>query len=440
MLFNSATQRESSDALLKKWKPILEHEDVGAIKDAYIKNVTAVLLENTENVIKEAAPVNAMGASSSVAGAGAIDLVDPVLISLIRRTMPKLIAYDVCGVQPMTGPTGIVFAMRSTYKTQSGTEAMFNEANTAFSGMSTAGTTGDPYSANAHSGANFADLTANAFTTGHGMTTAGGEALGDAASNAFQQMAFKIDKATVTAKTRALKAEYTTELQQDLKAIHGLDAEKELANLLSTEIVSEINREIIRTIYMTAKNGAQIGTASAGTFNLDTDSNGRWSVEKFKGLLFQLEREANTIAKETRRGRGNIVICSSDVASALSMAGVLDYNPALQNNLNVDDTANTFAGVLNGRMKVYIDPYFSVSANEFAVVGYRGANAYDAGIFYCPYVPLQMSRAMGENTFQPKIAYKTRYGVVANPFVNSAGTVLSNNNVYYRRMAVANLM
>jgi len=440
MLFNSASNKEISEALMTKWDSILNHPDVPKIRDNYIKHVTAVLLENTEQCLQEAAPVNNMGASSSTASTGYIDLVDPVLISLIRRTMPKLIAYDVCGVQPMTGPTGIVFAMRSSYSTQGGTEALFNEANTAFSGMSTAGTTGDPFSANAHSGANFADLTANAFTTGHGMTTAGGEALGDATGNDFQQMAFQIDKATVTAKTRALKAEYTTELAQDLKAIHGLDAEKELANILSTEIIAEINREIIRTIYMTAKNGAQIGTASAGTFNLDTDSNGRWSVEKFKGLLFQLEREANTIAKETRRGRGNLVICSSDVASALSMAGVLDYNPALQNNLEVDDTGNTFAGVLNGRMKVFIDPYFSVTANEFAVVGYRGSSAYDAGLFYCPYIPLQMSKTMGPDDFQPKIAYKTRYGVVANPFVNSSGTVLSASNVYYRRMAVANLM
>ena len=440
MLFNSASNKEISAALLKKWKPILEHEDVPPIRDAYIKHVTAVLLENTEQCLMESAPVNSMGASSSTPGAGYIDLADPVLISLIRRTMPKLIAYDVCGVQPMTGPTGIVFAMRSSYATQGGTEALFNEANTAFSGMSNAGLTGDPYSANNHSGADFADLTAEAFTTGHGMTTAGGEALGDASTNAFQQMAFQIDKATVTAKTRALKAEYTTELAQDLKAIHGLDAEKELANILSTEIISEINREIIRTIYMTAKNGAQIGTASAGTFNLDTDSNGRWSVEKFKGLLFQLEREANTIAKETRRGRGNLVICSSDVASALSMAGVLDYNPALQNNLEVDDTANTYAGLLNGRMKVYIDPYFSITSNEFAVVGYRGSSAYDAGIFYCPYVPLQMSRTIGQDNFQPKIAYKTRYGVVANPFVQSSGLVYTNSNVYYRRMAISNLM
>ena len=377
---------------------------------------------------------------------------DPVLISLVRRAMPNLIAYDVCGVQPMTGPTGLIFAMRSRYSTNSGTEALYNEANTEFS--SDNATTDNPTaSGDAQAGTNPAILndspSAGTYTTSSGMTTAGAEALGDASTNAFAQMAFSIDKVTVTARSRALKAEYTMELAQDLKAIHGLDAETELANILSSEILAEINREVVRTIYGHAKAGAQVNTTTAGIFDLDTDSNGRWSVEKFKGLLYQLERDANAIGQQTRRGKGNIIICSADVASALQMAGVLDYAPALATNLNVDDTGNTFAGVLNGKFKVYVDPYSSnVNASQFYVSGYKGTSPYDSGLFYCPYVPLQMVRAVGQDSFQPKIGFKTRYGMVANPFAttNGAGAIdltspaAGNQNVYYRRVKVTNIM
>jgi hypothetical protein len=365
--------------------------------------------------------------------------------------MPNLIAYDICGVQPMTGPTGLIFAMKSRYASQSGTEALFNEADTDFSARNAAGSalTG---SGDAHSGTNPAvlnDSSAGTYTRGQGHTTAEGEALGDAAGNAFAEMAFSIEKATVTAKSRALKAEYTMELAQDLKAIHGLDAETELSNILSAEILAEINREVVRTIYQKAKPGAQVNTTNAGIFDLDTDSNGRWSVEKFKGLMFQLERDANVIAQQTRRGRGNVIITSSDVASALNMAGVLDYTPALNNNLSVDDTGNTFAGTLNGRYKVYIDPYAANgAAKQYYVIGYKGTSPYDAGMFYCPYVPLQMVRAVGENTFQPKIGFKTRYGMVRNPFAESAAQIAASNdttgtnnaNIYYRRVQVTNLM
>jgi hypothetical protein len=379
-----------------------------------------------------------MGASSSTAGDGNIDIYDPVLISLVRRAAPNLIAYDICGVQPMTGPTGLIFAMRSRYTGQAQTEALFNEANTAFSSVNAS-------NAVTQTGASPADLsTGTEYTRGTGMTTAQAEALGDAAGNQFQEMAFSIEKIAVTAKSRALKAEYTMELAQDLKAVHGLDAEQELANILSTEILAEINREVVRTINITATVGAQENVTTAGTFNLDVDSNGRWSVEKFKGLMFQLEREANAIAKATRRGKGNILICSSDVASALQMAGVLDYTPALANSLQVDDTGNTFAGVLNGRFKVYIDPYFAAtSGTHYATIGYKGTSAFDAGLFYCPYVPLQMVRAVGQDTFQPKIGFKTRYGMVANPFATSAadGTLtFANKNIYYRRISITNLM
>jgi hypothetical protein len=376
-----------------------------------------------------------MGASSSTAGDGSIDIYDPVLISLVRRAAPNLIAYDICGVQPMTGPTGLIFAMRSRYKAQDGTEALFNEANTAF-----------PSTAQSQTGASPADLSGGTeYTRGTGLTTAQAEALGDGAGQAFQEMAFSIEKVAVTARSRALKAEYTMELAQDLKAVHGLDAEQELANILSTEILAEINREVVRTINLTATVGAQENVTTAGTFNLDVDANGRWSVEKFKGLMFQLERESNAIAKATRRGKGNVLICSSDVASALQMAGVLDYTPALaSNNLQVDDTGNTFAGVLNGRIKVYIDPYFAAtSGTHYATIGYKGSSAFDAGLFYCPYVPLQMVRAVGQDSFQPKIGFKTRYGMVANPFATSAadGTLaFANKNVYYRRIAITNLM
>ena len=438
----------------KKWQPVLEHPDLPKITDTYKRAVTATILENQERASKEdaaflneAAPTNATGA--------AISNWDPILISLVRRAMPNLIAYDIAGVQPMTGPTGLIFAMRSRYTSQLGGEAFFDEADSDFSGRNAAGSSVDGFSSTAHSGSNPAvlnDGTPGTFTKGTAMTTAKAEALGDAAGNAFAEMAFSIEKSTVTAKSRALKAEYTMELAQDLKAIHGLDAETELANILSAEILAEINREVVRTIYINAEKGAQTGNVTnGGIFDLDTDSNGRWSVERFKGLMFQLERDANRIAQRTRRGKGNIIICSADVASALQMAGVLDYTPALNNNLNVDDTGNTFAGVLNGRFKVYIDPYSANStAKQYYVVGYKGTSPYDAGIFYCPYVPLQMVRAVGQDTFQPKIGFKTRYGLVANPFaetgaqsgaataVNDAGS--ANSNRYYQRVQVANLM
>jgi hypothetical protein len=437
----------------KKWQPVLEHPDLPEIKDSYRRAVTSVILENQERAAKEdqaflneAAPTNATG--SSIANW------DPILISLVRRAMPNLIAYDIAGVQPMTGPTGLIFAMRSRYTSQTGNEAMFDEADTDFSGRNAAGSSVDGYSSTANSGANPAvlnDGSPGTYTTGTAMTTAAAEALGDASGNAFAEMAFSIEKSTVTAKSRALKAEYTMELAQDLKAIHGLDAETELANILSAEILAEINREVVRTIYTNAEKGAAVNTTTAGIFDLDTDSNGRWSVERFKGLMFQLERDANRIAQRTRRGKGNMIICSSDVASALQMAGVLDYTPALNNNLNVDDTGNTFAGVLNGRFKVYIDPYSANSAaKQYYVVGYKGTSPYDAGMFYCPYVPLQMVRAVGQDTLQPKIGFKTRYGLIANPFaengaisgaataVNDAGS--ANSNRYYQRVQVANLM
>ena len=424
-----------TEHLQEKWQPVLEHNDLPEINDSYRRAVTTVILENQEKALREdrgflgeAAPTNATG--------GSVDNWDPIMISLVRRAMPNLIAYDVAGVQPMTGPTGLIFAMRSRYASQAGTEAFFNEADSDFSGAGTqAGT--NPAVLN--------DSPAGTYTNGTGMATAAAEALGDSAGNSFAEMAFSIEKQTVTAKSRALKAEYTMELAQDLKAIHGLDAETELANILSAEILAEINREVIRTIYTTAKPGAQTDTATAGKFDLDVDSNGRWSVEKFKGLMFQVERDANAIAQQTRRGKGNTIICSSDVASALQMAGVLDYTPALNNNLNVDDTGNTFAGVLNGRYKVYIDPYAgNGAASQYYTVGYKGTSPYDAGLFYCPYVPLQMVRAVGENTFQPKIGFKTRYGLTANPFAEGTtaggGALTANANTYYRRVQVNNIM
>ena len=438
-----------TENLQEKWQPVLEHPDLPKIEDAYKRAVTTVILENQEKSVREdrsfmaeAAPANATGSS--------VDNFDPVLISLVRRAMPNLIAYDICGVQPMTGPTGLIFAMKSRFGSQAGAEALFNEADTDFSARDAAGDTGSP---DAQSGTNPATLndspSAGTYTTGSGMTTAQAETLGDG-TDEFAEMAFSIDKITVTAKSRALKAEYTMELAQDLKAIHGLDAETELANLLSSEILSEINREVVRTIYSHAQPGAQVNTTTAGIFDLDTDSNGRWSVEKFKGLIYQLERDANAIAQKTRRGKGNLIICSADVASALQMAGVLDYAPALSSNLNVDDTGNTFAGVLNGKFKVYVDPYAAnVSASQYYVVGYKGTSPYDSGLFYCPYVPLQMVRAVGQNSFQPKIGFKTRYGMVQNPFATSAGTGALDNsgavaagaqNEYYRRVKVTNIM
>ena len=422
-----------SEQIEKKWEPVLLHEDLPAIADPYRRAVTAVVLENQEKAMREerSALFETVNTNSS-ANAG-VDDYDPILISLVRRSLPNLMAYDVAGVQPMTGPTGLIFAMKSHYSAMDGTEALFNEADTDFSGTTPT-----------HAGTNPVD---GAYDTGLGMSTAAAEAKGDSATNDIGEMAFSIEKTTVTAKSRALKAEYTVELAQDLKAIHGLDAESELSNILSQEILAEINREVIRTIYKVAKPGAA-STATAGTFDLDVDSNGRWSVERFKGLLFNIERDANVIAQDTRRGKGNFLICSSDVASALAMAGVLDYNPALQTNLNVDDTGNTFAGVLNGRYRVYVDPYSANtgSASQFYVAGYKGTSAYDAGLFYCPYVPLQMVRAIDPGTFQPKIGFKTRYGMIANPYVTQAGgatdgdTFTANRNQYYRRVKVANLM
>ena len=454
-----------TEDLIKKWQPVLEHNDLPEIKDVHRRSVTATLLENQEKAAKEAAygsggyqmpsllgeaaPTNAMGASSSTASDGSIDMFDPVLISLVRRSMPNMIAYDIAGVQPMTGPTGLIFAMRSRFTSQAGTEALFNEADTDFS-ASAAGNTASIQAIDASAGTGQAgsDPTARASGSGYsvatGMTRAEAEALGDESQNAFQEMAFSVEKVSVTAVSRALKAEYTMELAQDLKAIHGLDAETELSNILSTEILAEINREVVRTVNYTATAGAQDNVTTAGTFDLDVDANGRWSVERFKGMIFQIEREANAIAKATRRGKGNVMICSSDVASALQMAGVLDYTPALSNNLQVDDTGNTFAGVLNGRIRVYIDPYFaSASGKQYFTLGYKGSSAFDAGIFYCPYVPLQMVRAVGENTFQPKIGFKTRYGMVANPFAtsNADGAIaFAKKNIYYRLVGVSNLM
>ena len=442
-----------SENLQKKWEGVLDHPDLPKISDPYRKAVTAVILENqatemqkASGMLMEATPTNsasAGGTQTGFSGSATTPVAgfDPILISLVRRSLPNLIAYDVAGVQPMTGPTGLIFAMRTRYATQGGTEAFYNEANTGFSGLGTAQTA-----------ISAGSLPTEVFTSNASpvaaMSTGRAEALGDgAAANTFQEMAFSIEKVTVTAKTRALKAEYSMELAQDLKAVHGLDAETELANILSTEILAEINREVIRTIYGVAKIGCQVGTTTAGKFDLDTDSNGRWMVEKVKGLAFQIEREANTIAKTTRRGKGNIMICSSDVASALAMAGILDYQSALagQVNLTVDDTGNTFAGTLFGRIKVYIDPYAPTSSStEFAVIGYKGSNAYDAGMFYCPYVPLQMVRAVDTGTFQPKIGFKTRYGLVANPFAEGtsvgAGALTAQSNFYYRAFQIANLM
>ena len=417
-----------SEEIQKKWSPVLEHPDLGEIKDSYRKAVTAVILENQEKALAEEKNITEAVHANNMSSA--IDTYDPILISLVRRALPNLMAYDVCGVQPMTGPTGLIFAMKSHYTSQTGTEALFNEADTDFAGTGT------------HAGSNPVD---GSYTTGTGITRDNAELLGDTVT--LNQMAFSIEKTTVTPKSRALKAEYTVELAQDLKAVHGLDAESELSNILSQEILAEINREVIRTIYKVAKTGAA-STASAGTFDLDVDSNGRWSVERFKGLLFNIERDANVIAQDTRRGKGNFIICSSDVASALSMAGVLDYAPALDTNLNVDDTGNTFAGTLNGRYKVYVDPYSANTgaASQFYVVGYKGTSPYDAGLFYCPYVPLQMVRAIDPSTFQPKIGFKTRYGMIANPFVTQsdgttdADTFTADRNQYYRSVKVSNLM
>jgi len=469
-----------SEQLQEKWAPLLNHEGLDEIKDSHRRAVTAVLLENQEKFLREqsafesgtsmltetpnmntGSSASAAGFSGSAADAGPVAGFDPVLISLIRRSMPNLVAYDLAGVQPMNGPTGLIFAMRSRYENQSGDEAFFNEVDSAFSGQDagfdltsrmTDSAVGMGTTAQSGSNPSLLNPTGSAdntaYNVGQGMGTEESEAL-DSGDNAFNQMAFSIEKVTVTAKSRALKAEYSLELAQDLKAIHGLNAEAELANILSTEILSEINREVIRTIYKVAEQGAVHNTATQGVFDLDIDSNGRWSVEKFKGLLFQIERDANAIATRTRRGKGNIIMCSADVASALTMAGVLDYTPALNANLNVDDTGSTFAGTLQGKYRVYIDPYSGghnpgANGGQYYVVGYKGSSPYDAGLFYCPYVPLQMVRAVGENSFQPKIGFKTRYGLVANPFAEGLdqglGRLQVNANRYYRRVQVKNLM
>ena len=443
-----------TEHLQEKWQPVLEHPDLPKIEDSYKRAVTTLLLDNQEKALKEdaqylteVAPVNAMSG-------GQMDTWDPILISLVRRAMPNLIAYDVCGVQPMTGPTGLIFAMRSSFISQDGAEALMDESFPDISNQNAAGTIGggDVGATETNPAVLNDSPSAGTYVSATGMTLAQAEALGDSGTNAFAEMAFSIEKSTVTAVSRALKAEYTMELAQDLKAIHGLDAETELANILSSEILAEINREVVRSLYITAVAGAQVNTTTAGIFDLDTDSNGRWSVEKFKGLMFAIERDANAIGQQTRRGKGNMIICSADVASALQMAGVLDYTPALSNNLNVDDTSTTFAGVMNGRFKVYVDPYSAnAAASQYYVCGYKGTSPYDAGFFYCPYVPLQMVRAVGENTFQPKIGFKTRYGMAANPFaakgavaagdtVNSDASLDANTNAWYRRVKVTNLM
>ena len=451
----------------QKWAEVLDHPDLGKITDPYKRAVTAVILENQEKALNEERQAQGYGSMNEAAAANAtgasISNFDPILISLVRRSMPNLIAYDIAGVQPMSGPTGLIFAMRSRYSTQGGTEALYNEADTDFSSSSFNGATGTPKNGThgggsdslpgtdttvntggaATAGTAAADTVADAFGVGGGMTTAEAEALGDSSTNSFAQMAFSIEKATVTAKTRALKAEYTMELAQDLKAVHGLDAETELANILSAEILAEINREVIRTINVKAKLGAQTANiTSAGTFNLVTDADGRWSVEKFKGLLVQIDREANQIAKDTRRGKGNFIVCSSDVATALAASGMLVYNPSLATDLQIDDTGNTFAGTLNGRIKVYIDPY---ATTDYVTVGYRGTNPYDAGLFYAPYVPLTMVRAVDQGTFQPKIGFKTRYGMIANPFSNPgvapvSDVGLNRTNCYFRIFKVSGLL
>ena len=441
-----------TEELQQKWAPVLEHPELASIKDPYKKAVTALVLENQHQAMRQdRQALNELADNGPTNVAGGISNFDPILISLVRRSLPNLIAYDIAGVQPMTGPTGLIFAMRARYTGQ-GTgnpEAFYNEANTVFSGLSSAA---NPYGFTGNTATDTATtfqnnvLAGSNTTSGIAMPTANAELLGSDAGAAFQQMAFSIEKVTVTAQSRALKAEYSLELAQDLKAIHGLDAETELSNILSTEILAEINREVIRTVYAVAKIGAQYGTTTAGYFDLDTDSNGRWSVERFKGLIFQVERDANVIAKQTRRGKGNVMIVSSDVASAMAMAGVLSYTPALSADLQVDDTGNTFAGLLHGRIKVYIDPYYGgyTSNQELVTIGYKGSSPYDAGLFYCPYVPLQMVRAVDQFTFQPKIGFKTRYGMVANPFAEGItkgnGVLNQQSNVYYRLFAVKNLM
>ena len=463
-----------NEHLQEKWAPLLNFDGLDPIKDSHRRNVTAILLENQEQHLREAnafdngllleTPTNAGNAagasggfSGSAAAGGPVAGFDPILISLIRRAMPNLVAYDLAGVQPLSGPTGLIFAMRSRYGSQTGDETFYNEVDTAFSGQNnsrglagfSSATSGLGTTDQAGTNPGLLNPTGSAaqtaYNVGQGMLTGDAENLGNGDTNQFNEMAFSIEKVLVEAKSRALRAEYTLELAQDLKAIHGLSAEAELANILSTEILAEINREIIRTIYKVAEQGAAVNTATPGVFDLDIDSNGRWSVEKFKGLLFQIERDANAIAQRTRRGKGNVIMCSADVASALTMAGVLDYTPALNANLNVDDTGNTFAGLLMGKYRVYIDPYSAnVSANQYYVVGYKGSSAYDAGVFYCPYIPLQMVRAVDPKMYTPSIGFKTRYGMVANPFAEGPdkglGALKINSNRYYRRVQIKNLL
>ncbi len=470
--------------LRQKWQPVLEHADMPTIKDDYRKNITAIMLENQEKALREAEIANHSG-TDSVFGdtSGAFNAVggfNPVLISLVRRAMPNLIAYDVCGVQPMSGPTGLIFAMKAKFGNHGSAEALFDEAPTGFGatpgfagtqdgvGFPVAGGTGDPIGdRGATNGAT--PETGITFTENLAGGTAGKYAAPGAPTSVFEDnaatfndMSFVIDRQSVVAKTRALKAEYTSELAQDLKAVHGLDAETELANILSAEILAEINRDVIRSIYSNAKLGCQQGdlffktagitaaggaVAGGGIYDVQNDSDGRWSAEKFRGLMFQIDREANVIAKETRRGKGNFIICTSDVASALSMSGFLNLTPTPTGyDLDVDDAGNTFVGTLNGKLKVYIDPY-SVSGADYVTVGYRGSSPYDAGMFYCPYVPLQMVRAVSETTFQPKIGFKTRYGMVNNPFVSAPSNDRSDphsaaavrNNQYFRIFRIINL-
>ena len=450
-----------AEEAIKKWGDVLDHKELSPIKDPIKRKITAMMMENTQrelgvasqngesyNLLGEAAPTNSMLGSSSTQGTGGIDTFDPILISMVRRTMPNLMAYDIAGVQPMTGPTGLIFAYRSRYTSQSGNETFYNEVNTGMSsvplGNSTVNLPGyrnvGTLPGNTTQTSNLAESNTYNYVTG--MSRSQAEGLGTSGNTAWPEMAFSIEKTSVTAVSRALKAEYSMEIAQDLKAIHGLEVENELSNMLSVELLAEINREVVRTVNVTAVPGSQTDTATAGIYDLDTDSNGRWSVERFKGLMFQLARESNVIAKQTRRGKGNIVICSADVASALQMAGVLDYTPALNsNNLQVDDTGNTFAGVLNGTMKVYIDPY-AIGGN-YMTIGYKGPGQMDAGLFYCPYVPLQMVRAVDPNSFQPKIGYKTRYGMVANPFAQGLtaglGALTKDSNVFYRRSIITSI-
>jgi len=467
MDFNNTT---AYDMLSERWSAILDHQDLPKIDDIHRRRTTAVLLENQVKALREQAgllteaPTNAMGGGFAVSAAAsstnsALQGYDPILISLVRRAMPNVVAYDVAGVQPMTAPTGLIFAMRARYDGQAGPEAMFDEPIAAFSGVS--GATGND-ATGFSGGYTYSNPIAGAttwynsptrtgqfnffrgFLTGQAenLSAASSQALSAGVATGFREMAFSIERVAVEARSRALKAEYTTELAQDLKAVHGLEAEAELANILSVEILNEINREIIRAVYASAKAGAQqADLGNAGNYDLVTDSDGRWSAERYRGLMYQIEREANVIAKETRRGKGNFILCSADVASALAMGGFLNLSPALNVQMNVDDTGNVFAGVLNGRFKVFIDPFVPAGV-DFVCVGYKGASPYDAGMFYCPYVPLQMMRAVGENTFQPKIGFKTRYGMVANPFAGgrAANVGLGDGlNTYYRLFRVSSL-